>query len=74
VKYEDNGECYGKTKKCINGGGSTERYPRSVQVFPSDKQKVKLHPTQKPLDLIEWLIKTYSKENAFGNKISIALQ
>jgi DNA modification methylase len=44
-------------------GGSTERYPRSVQVFPSDKQKVKLHPTQKPLDLIEWLIKTYSKEN-----------
>jgi site-specific DNA-methyltransferase (adenine-specific) len=34
-----------------------------VAFFPSDKQKVKLHPTQKPLDLIEWLIKTYSKEN-----------
>jgi site-specific DNA-methyltransferase (adenine-specific) len=63
VKSSDDGECYGKTKKGIKGGGSTERYPRSVQVFPSDKQKVKLHPTQKPLDLIEWLIKTYSKEN-----------
>jgi site-specific DNA-methyltransferase (adenine-specific) len=52
VKSSDDGECYGKTKKGIKGGGSTERYPRSVQVFPSDKQKVKLHPTQKPLDLI----------------------
>ncbi len=63
VKREDNGECYGKTKNGVKGGGSTKRYPRSVQVFPSDKQKVKLHPTQKPLGLIEWLIKTYSKEN-----------
>lgn len=41
---------------------STERYPRSVLVFPSDKQKSKLHPTQKPLGLIEYLIKTYSNE------------
>lgn len=41
---------------------STERYPRSVQVFATDKQKSKLHPTQKPLALIEWLIKTYSNE------------
>jgi len=41
---------------------STERYPRSVLTFPSDKQKSKLHPTQKPLALIEYMIKTYSKE------------
>lgn len=41
---------------------STERYPRSVLVFPSDKQKSKLHPTQKPLSLIEYMIKTYSNE------------
>jgi site-specific DNA-methyltransferase (adenine-specific) len=41
---------------------STDRYPRSVQVFPSDKQKSKLHPTQKPVALFEYLIKTYSKE------------
>jgi site-specific DNA-methyltransferase (adenine-specific) len=27
VKYEDNGECYGKTKKCINGGGSLTSNP-----------------------------------------------
>ena len=41
---------------------STSRYPRSVQLFSSDKQKTNLHPTQKPLRLIEWLISTYSDE------------
>lgn len=39
---------------------STERYPRTVQKFSSDKQKSKLHPTQKPVALMEYLIKTYS--------------
>ena len=46
----------------ISGGGSTERYPRSVQVFKTDKQKEALHPTQKPVDLLEYLIKTYTNE------------
>lgn len=41
---------------------STERYPRSVLKFPSDKQKLSLHPTQKPLALCEYLIKTYTNE------------
>jgi len=41
---------------------STERYPLSVQVFASDKQKSKLHPTQKPLSLIEYMIRTYTNE------------
>ncbi|MEK4754831.1 site-specific DNA-methyltransferase [Priestia sp. FSL R5-0597] len=41
---------------------STERYPRSVQVFPTDKQKEALHPTQKPIALFEYLIKTYTNE------------
>jgi site-specific DNA-methyltransferase (adenine-specific) len=39
---------------------STSRYPRSVQVFASDKQRSKLHETQKPLALCEYLIRTYS--------------
>lgn len=39
---------------------STERYPRSVQVFAMDKQTSKLHPTQKPVALFEYLIKTYT--------------
>lgn len=60
-------EVYGKVSTDISGGGDTDRYPRSVQIFSSDKQKNKLngtiHPTQKPLSLIEFFIKTYTNEN-----------
>jgi len=41
---------------------STERYPRSVLIFSTDKQKLRLHPTQKPVALMEYLIKTYTNE------------
>lgn len=41
---------------------STERYPTSVWQFSKDVQKSALHPTQKPLALIEQLIKTYTNE------------
>ena len=60
-KDDADGECYGKTIS-VSGGGNTDRYPRSVQVFSSDKQKLKLHPTQKPIALIEYMIKTYTNE------------
>jgi len=36
------------------------RYPISIQEFKADKKK--LHPTQKPVALCKWLIKTYSNE------------
>ena len=64
TKYQDDGSNYGKTAVGISGGGSTERYPRSVQVFKTDKQKCALHPTQKPVSLCEYLIKTYTNKNA----------
>lgn len=41
---------------------STERYPRDIIVFALDKQKSALHPTQKPVALMEYLIKTYTNE------------
>ncbi|MGL5776003.1 MAG: DNA-methyltransferase, partial [Aeromonas veronii] len=41
---------------------STERYPRSVQTFSTDKQLSKLHPTQKPVALMEYLVRTYTSE------------
>jgi len=55
-------EIYGKVKTEIKGGGATDRYPRSIQVFKSDRQKNKLHPTQKPLGLEEYFITTYTNE------------
>lgn len=41
---------------------STERFPTSILTFSTDKQKVALHPTQKPVALCEWLVKTYTNE------------
>lgn len=41
---------------------STERFPKSVWKFAKDSQKSALTPTQKPLALIEELIKTYTDE------------
>jgi DNA modification methylase len=62
VKTQNNTEIYGKVKKEISGGGETDRYPRSVLKFPSDKQTSCLHSTQKPLALCEYFIKTYTNE------------
>jgi DNA modification methylase len=52
---------YGKQGSAVDYD-STERYPRDVIVFPSDKQKSNLHPTQKPLALMEYLVKTYTND------------
>lgn len=49
----------------LNGGepkreGATDRYPTSIIKFNRDRTK--LHPTQKPVELCEYLIKTYANE------------
>lgn len=62
TKNTTDGTCYGKTKIGISGGGSTERYPRDVISFKWDTQKSCLHPTQKPLALCEYFVKTYTNE------------
>jgi site-specific DNA-methyltransferase (adenine-specific) len=42
---------------------SGQRYPRSVQYFKTaESEGVAYHPTQKPISLMEWLIKTYTNE------------
>ena len=38
-----------------------KNYPKNVLGFAKDT--VRLHPTQKPVDLLEYLIKTYTNEN-----------
>jgi len=47
-------------KHGLSSYDSTERYPTSVLSFPSDKQKSAVHPTQKPVALLEYLIRTYT--------------
>lgn len=41
---------------------STIRFPRSIQTISADTQNSSLHPTQKPVALMEYLIKTYTNE------------
>ena len=46
--------------KTVETPQTDEKHPRSVLYFKRPHPPV--HPTQKPLDLIEWLVKTYSIE------------
>lgn len=55
-------ELYGE-EKGITSYDSTERFPRSILKFSTDKQKNNLHPTQKPVKLLEYFIRTYTDEN-----------
>ena len=42
----------------------SKRYPLTIQKFSNHNQKKdRLHPTQKPLELLEYLVKTYTNEN-----------
>ena len=42
--------------------GSTEKYPTSIIKFQKPHPSVCVHPTQKPIELSEYLIKTYTNE------------
>lgn len=39
------------------------KYPQSIIDFSNANQRGRLHPTQKPVSLLEYLIKTYSNED-----------
>ena len=51
------GECSNTTKQEFTG------YPRSIIEFNSVTSNEQLHPTQKPIELLEFLIKTYTNED-----------
>jgi len=57
-KGGDNGGNYGKSDK--DALQEYENYPRSVLEIPSEGKTV--HPTQKPVALMEYLIRTYTNE------------
>ena len=40
----------------------SEKYPKTIIEFSNANNKNKIHPTQKPVELFEYLIKTYTNE------------
>lgn len=63
-QHTNAGKNYGKTKIGMEGGGQTDRYPTTVIDIPYKTIKIseRVHETQKPVELYEWLIKTYTHE------------
>jgi len=61
MEVQNRTEVYGKCLKEITGGGETTRYPTSILYFPKDKDSY--HPTQKPVKLLEYLLKTYTNKD-----------
>lgn len=62
TKHTNDGSNYGKTQRGYAGGGSTERFPTTVLRIPvvNNDDPIKTHSTQKPVELGEYLIKTYT--------------
>ena len=57
-----NGIKSGQFKHSNNKRGD-ERYPKHLITFSNASRKNHYHPTQKPVPLLEYLIKTYTKDN-----------
>ena len=59
IKKGHHGTNYGDDKG-VTSVSNGERYPLTIVKFTRDKDK--LHPTQKPVPLFEYLIKTYTNK------------
>jgi site-specific DNA-methyltransferase (adenine-specific) len=53
-------ELFGKEREVSKK--TSEKYPKSILSFSNANQKEKVHPTQKPVDLFAYLIRTYTNE------------
>ena len=56
---------YGAVKKAYVSQPRTDRFPTTIIAFPvvNNGVKARLHPSQKPVPLLEYLIRSYSNEN-----------
>ena len=56
------GSVYGRKYRIQEHRNTGQRYPRSVLRFANANARNHGHPTEKPLELFEWLIRTYTNE------------
>ena len=57
----DKSGIYGR--EAIYGNSEFSNYPKTIITFHNISDKNNLHPTQKPVELLEYLIRTYTNEN-----------
>ena len=55
-------DCYGEEKDFVQIETGL-RYPKRIQYFNNNHTREQSHPTQKPVELLEYLIKTYTNED-----------
>lgn len=63
AKGYSNGSVYHGDNKRNYEGGSTVRYPTNILEFKCVDNYSRQHPNQKPIELCEYLIQTYSNAN-----------
>jgi site-specific DNA-methyltransferase (adenine-specific) len=66
VRRNATGNYGSQAAKNVYKGGNTDRHPQSVLQFNvvNNSSAERVHPTQKPVDLCAWLIRSYTKESA----------
>jgi len=64
ARVANNGETFGGKEVLRQHSNNGKSYPRSIiKDFSNANQNNRVHPTQKPVALMEYLIKTYTNEN-----------
>lgn len=63
-KCDSNGEAFGgaRVERFHDNGGMG--YPKDILTISNADQRNRVHPTQKPVELFDYLIRTYSNEGA----------
>lgn len=61
-KFDRNGEAFGNARTLRHHDNKGWGYPKEIITISNANQKGRVHPTQKPVALMEYLIKTYTNE------------
>jgi site-specific DNA-methyltransferase (adenine-specific) len=62
-KNDSNGEAFGGVRVKRKHDNKGKGYPKNLLTMSNANQKNRVHPTQKPVALMEYLTKTYTNEN-----------
>jgi len=63
INKEHKNENYGNFEMTDDSrAGSTQKHPKSIISFPKPHPSIAQHRTEKSIEMIEWLVKTYTEE------------